>query len=71
MAKEKVPSKIRLYYMEAIFQINMFITNKIRTHELRRLNPPKVQKYYNVYGEDDTLKHFKLSKKALEEILKM
>ena len=68
--KKKRP--ILLYwYSEIIFAINNFLTKKIRKYEMEKLNPQKVQKYYRVYGEDDTLKHFKLSKNALETILKM
>ena len=41
----------------------------IRNFEKSKLNTYKIKKYYNLYGKEDTLSHFKLSEKILEEIL--
>jgi len=67
--KFKKVSKLKVYYSELIFGIFILLTKLIRNYEKSKLNIYKIKKYYNLYGKDDTLSHFKLSEKILEEIL--
>jgi len=67
--KFKKVLKLKVWYSELIFGIFMLLTKIIRNFEKSKLNSYKIKKYYNLYGKDDTLSHFKLSEKILEEIL--
>lgn len=67
--KFKDVSKLKIWYSELIFGVFILLTKIIRNYEKSKLNTYKIKKYYNLYGKDDTLSHFKLSEKILEEIL--
>lgn len=67
--KFKKVSKLRNWYSELIFCIFILLTKLIRNYEKSKLNTYKIKKYYNLYGKEDTLSHFKLSEKILDEIL--
>jgi hypothetical protein len=67
--KFKNVSKLKVWYSELVFGIFMLLTKLIRNYEKSKLNTYKIKKYYNLYGKEDTLSHFKLSEKVLEEIL--
>lgn len=67
--KFKKVLKLKIWYSELIFGIFILLTKLIRNYEKSKLNTYKIKKYYNLYGKEDTLSHFKLSEKILEEIL--
>ena len=67
--KFKKVSKLKIWYSELVFGIFILLTKLIRNYEKSKLNTYKIKKYYNLYGKEDTLSHFKLSEKILEEIL--
>lgn len=67
--KFKKVSKLKVWYSELVFGIFILLTKLIRNYEKSKLNIYKIKKYYNLYGKEDTLSHFKLSEKILDEIL--
>ena len=54
---------------EIIYGINLLIGRRLVVQEFNKLDFKKIRKYYELYGEDDTLKKFKLSKRVLDKIL--
>ena len=54
---------------EIIYGINLLIGKRLVVQEFNKLDFKKIRKYYELYGEDDTLKKFKLSKRVLDKIL--
>lgn len=63
------PSKIKYWYSELIYLIVIIISKIIRKREINKLDFEKIRKYYKVYGEEETIRHFSLSKKILNEII--
>ena len=62
-------SKIKYWYSELIYLIVIIISKIIRKREINKLDFEKIRKYYKVYGEEETIRHFSLSKKILNEII--
>ena len=62
-------SKIKYLYSELIYLIVIIISKIIRKREINKLDFEKIRKYYKVYGEEETIRHFSLSKKILNEII--
>ena len=62
-------SKIKIWYSEVIYCVFMALTKLVRKIEKAKLNTYAIKKYYWIYGKDDTLNHFSLSEKVLDEIL--
>ena len=54
---------------EIVYGINLLIGRRLVVQEFNKLDFKKIRKYYELYGEDDTLKKFKLSKQILDKIL--
>ena len=54
---------------EIIYGINLLIGRKLINQEFNKLDFKKIRKYYELYGEDATLKKFKLSKQVFDKIL--
>ena len=54
---------------EIIYGINLLIGRKLINQEFNKLDFKKIRNYYELYGEDATLKNFKLSKQVLDKIL--
>lgn len=54
---------------EIVYGINLLIGRRLIVQEFNKLDFKKIRKYYELYGEDDTLKKFKLSKQVLDKIL--
>lgn len=63
------PSKIKYLYSEIIYFLIITISKIIEKRELKKLDFEKIKKYYNLYGEEETIRHFSLSKKILNEII--
>lgn len=54
---------------EIVYGINLLIGRRLVVQEFNKLDFKKIRKYYELYGEDDTLKKFKLSKQVFDKIL--
>ena len=67
-SKEKRPI-IAYWLSELIYFINLQIGKRLVVQEFSKLDFGKIRKYYNVYGEDATLKQFNLNPTVLEKIL--
>ena len=54
---------------EIIYNVNLLIGRRLVVQEFNKLDFKKIKKYYELYGEDATLKKFKLSKQVFDKIL--
>ena len=54
---------------EIIYNVNLLIGRRLVVQEFNKLDFKKIRSYYKLYGEDATLKNFKLSKQVLDKIL--
>ena len=67
--KNKKPFHLYLY-SELLYNMTSILSKIIRKSQFNKLNISNIKAYYNVYGKEATLNHFKLSEKVLKEILK-
>ena len=66
--KNKKPFHLYLY-SELLYNMTSILSKIIRKSQFNKLNISNIKAYYNVYGKEATLNHFKLSEKVLKEIL--
>lgn len=66
--ENKKPFHLYLY-SELLYKLTTILSKLIRSFHYNKLNIANIKAYYNVYGKEATLNHFKLSEKVLKEIL--